>query len=141
MGHLVLNLQPFGGSVEEGGIPFRAMISFLAFGFGSGAAEYSPFVYGWSGFLDRSFEEASSMILPRYITATLSEMYLTTARSWVMNRQEKLNCARSCGNVQGRRRLIRYDEPGIDYQSPGYDNPLFLSAAEFMWISLHVRWQ
>ncbi len=55
-------------------------------GSGIGIADSSATEYGWSGSRLSSFDEASSTILPRYITAIRSLMCRTTDRSWAMNR-------------------------------------------------------
>ena len=51
----------------------------------SGIADRSERVYGWSGFLNSSSDDASSTILPKYMTPMRSEKYLTTDRSCAMN--------------------------------------------------------
>ena len=57
------------------------------FGDSIGTAESSACVYGCIGALvDRPRASPISTILPRYMTATRSEMWRTTERSWAMNR-------------------------------------------------------
>jgi len=55
-------------------------------GSGFGDAASSACVYGCSGRSNSSLVSATSTSEPRYITPTRSEMYLTTARLWAMNR-------------------------------------------------------
>jgi hypothetical protein len=55
-------------------------------GSGIGTAESRDFVYGWRGALYNTGAGACSTIFPRYITATWSALYFTTARSCAMNR-------------------------------------------------------
>ena len=68
-----------GGSLSD---DFR----FSTFGSGIGTAESSACVYGCMGMLKSSRPSASSTILPRYITATRSQIWRTMLRSWAMNR-------------------------------------------------------
>ena len=58
----------------------------LALGSGIGTADSSACVYGCAGSCRASSPRPISTILPRYITATRSEMCRTTDRSWAMNR-------------------------------------------------------
>ena len=53
-------------------------------GSGTGTAEISAFVYGCLGWAYSESRSAISTILPRYITATRSEMWRTTDRSCAM---------------------------------------------------------
>ena len=55
-------------------------------GSGTGTADSSACVYGCRGAAYSESPSASSTILPRYITATRSEMCRTTDRSCAMNR-------------------------------------------------------
>jgi len=55
-------------------------------GSGIGIAESSEPVYGCRGRRYSCCPDATSMILPRYITATRLEMCFTTERSWAMKR-------------------------------------------------------
>lgn len=61
-------------------------------GSGIGMPEIRAYVYGCSGCLYSSVLDAISTILPRYITATLSLMCLTTARSCATNRYVRFSC-------------------------------------------------
>ena len=55
-------------------------------GSGSGMADTSASVYGCMGAWNRSSTGPISTILPPYMTATRSQKYSTTLRSWAMNR-------------------------------------------------------
>src|SRR4030042_2100561 len=85
-GHRVWNLHPGGGFAGLGTSPGRMILSLLRSGAGTGITDRSASVYGWTGFSKSAFFEAYSAILPRYITATLSHMYLMVLRSGDMNR-------------------------------------------------------
>ena len=65
--------------------PFAAPLIRFVRGFGFGTASSSIRLYGCSGFLKDS-ESESSTIFPKYITATLSHIFLTTARLCDMKR-------------------------------------------------------
>src|SRR5437764_379319 len=60
-------------------------------GVGDGTADSSALVYGCSGRSYNRSRDVSSTILPTYMTATRSEMWRTTDRSWAMNRYVRLN--------------------------------------------------
>src|SRR5258705_3322066 len=83
-GQRPLNGQPLGISVALGSGPSRTMRVPWASGSGTGTADRSASVYGWYGGAKTSATEPSSTTTPRYITATWSATYRTTARSWEM---------------------------------------------------------
>src|ERR671917_2609826 len=87
-GQRLLKRQPEGGFTGEGTSPSRTIRSRSSStsGSGTGTAESRAWVYGCKGLLYSSSLGAISTITPRYITPTRSEMYLTTERSWEMNR-------------------------------------------------------
>ena len=89
-GHRVRNRQPEGGLTGLGRSPssrIRLRVALAWRGSGSGIADSSACVYGCAGRLEQLVAVgAISTILPRYITATRSEMCRTTDRSWAMNR-------------------------------------------------------
>src|SRR5699024_11186336 len=68
-------------------------------GSGCGTAESKDLVYGCIGLLYISSAEPNSTILPKCITAILSEIYLTMERSWAINRKVML-C--SCCNFNNK---------------------------------------
>ena len=84
--HLVLNTQPAGGLIGEGRSPLRMIRSLLRsdLGSGCGTADNNAVVYGWCGAEKRSSVFAISIILPKYITATRSEICWTTDKSWAI---------------------------------------------------------
>ena len=57
----------------------------VADGSGTGMADSNAAVYGCAGRVKSASGDATSHSLPRYITATRSLTFLTTARSWAMN--------------------------------------------------------
>ena len=78
----VLKRHPEGGSIGDGISPSSTIvISSLAVGSGKGLDPNNSSVYGWAGFSYSSFDSETSQSFPRYITATRSEIFLTTARS------------------------------------------------------------
>ncbi len=82
----VRNRQPLGGFIGLGTSPVRMIRSRSRsiFGLAAGAADNSACVYGWAGRSYTSSRVPFSTILPRYITATRSEMCRTTDRSCAM---------------------------------------------------------
>ena len=86
MGQRGWKRQPVGGLRGLGTSPARVMRSRFLVGSGIGMADISAWVYGCAGLPNRSSREAISAILPRYITATRSEICSTTARLWATNR-------------------------------------------------------
>ena len=56
-----------------------------ACGSGTGMADSSAAVYGCAGLVYNPSGDATSHNLPRYMTATRSLTFFTTARSWAMN--------------------------------------------------------
>src|SRR3990167_984784 len=88
--HLVWNGHPSGGLSGDGMSPPRTTL-FLLPGLTLGTAARRALVYGCSGPPKSSSVPALSTILPRYITATASLMWLTTWRSCAMNRYERWN--------------------------------------------------
>ena len=87
-GQRVWNRQPVGGFAGEAGRPASRIRSRVVLdpGSGTGTADISAFVYGCSGSAYSSSEAACSTMPPRYITATSSETWRTTARSWAITR-------------------------------------------------------
>src|SRR5206468_8367479 len=87
-GHRGWNRHPDGGLIGDGTSPSRMIRFFWAAmsGSGMGTADIRAPVYGCLGFRYSVSPDASSTILPRYITATRSDTCLTTERSWAMNR-------------------------------------------------------
>ena len=89
------NLQPDGGVTGLGISPS----SFSAFprtsGSRDGIADSNAFVYGWLGFEKSDRVGADSTRVPRYITATVSQMWATTLRSWLMKRKVFISSPRN----------------------------------------------
>ena len=116
---------------------------------GTGTAESSAVVYGCSGRRYSSSDEATSTILPRYITATRSAMWRTTARSWAMNRYVRLNSRLEAleqvddlgldRHVEGRDRLVADDQVRLDRERAGDPDALALAAGELVRIALDER--
>ncbi len=82
----VRKTQPLGGLIGLGRSPSRRIRLRVrsALGSGCGAADSKAFVYGCFGLLNISEVLPISTIFPRYITATRSEMCLTTDKSWAI---------------------------------------------------------
>ena len=89
IGQRVLKRHPDGGEIGVGTSPFRMMRSLFIFGSGIGIADNNACVYGWIGRRKSSLVWQTSIILPRYITATRSEMCSMTANPCEMNRYVK----------------------------------------------------
>ena len=87
-GHRVWKTHPDGGFAGLGIVPWRMTRSRVAsiVGSGMGTADKSAFVYGCFGSSYSVIRSEISMILPRYMTAILSEMWRTTARSCAIRR-------------------------------------------------------
>src|SRR5262245_27140124 len=84
-GQRVRNRPPDGGLSGEGtSPPTPGSSSGLVSGSGTGIAESKAAVYGCLGDRNRSSGEPISHSLPRYITATRSLTFFTTARSCAM---------------------------------------------------------
>ena len=83
-GHRGWKRHPDGGSTGDGGSPTTSTGVGGASGSGTGIDASSTLVYGCIGARYSSSLGATSHSLPRYITATRSLMFLTTARSWAM---------------------------------------------------------
>src|SRR4030042_1198431 len=81
--HLGWNGQPLGGFTRSGGNPGMDARRFLG-PLIDGNDPSRPDGYGWAGFLKTMFVGPSSMILPAYMTAILSETSATTDTSCVM---------------------------------------------------------
>src|SRR5256885_1693814 len=73
------NRQPVGRSTGLGGSPTTPTASDTRPGTSRGTAMSRPRVYGWRGFVKSSFVSAVSTIRPRYMTATRSQTWRTTA--------------------------------------------------------------
>src|SRR5271157_6258634 len=84
-GQRVWKRQPGGGAAGLGTSPFRTIRSRFKVGSGTGIADRSAWVYGWSGREKRSSVPARSTIWPRYITATWWLIARTTDRWCEMN--------------------------------------------------------
>src|SRR4051794_5815322 len=84
-GHRVRNRQPDGGATGEGGSPTTSPTWVDTSGSGAGIACSSRYEYGCAGVEYSRSGGATSQIFPRYITATRSLTFFTTARSWEMN--------------------------------------------------------
>ena len=84
----VWNRQPDGGDDGLGISPWRMMRrrDRSATASGTATADSRATEYGCNGREYSASDEATSTIFPRYITATRSAMWRTTARSWAMNR-------------------------------------------------------
>ena len=87
-GQRVRNRHPDGGSIGLGMSPVSVIRSRSRSitGSGSGIADSNACVYGCAAAVYSSSAGPTSTSLPRYITATMSEMCRTTDRSWAMNR-------------------------------------------------------
>src|SRR5262245_41516493 len=84
-GQRVRNRQPDGGATGDGGSPTTSLTWATTSGSGAGMACSNRYEYGCAGCEYRRSGGATSQILPRYITATRSLTFFTTARSWEMN--------------------------------------------------------
>ena len=87
--------QPFGRSIGLGGSPTTPGAPEARPGTSRGTAWTSPRVYGWRGLSSSSFVSAVSTIRPRYITATRSQTWRTTARLWAIRSTVRPSCSRS----------------------------------------------
>jgi hypothetical protein len=85
-GQRVLNRQPDGGLIGDGGSPRSVALARAAPGSVDGIESSSALVYGCSGCLYTDSPGPTSQNLPRYMTATRSLTCLTRARSCAMNR-------------------------------------------------------
>src|SRR5204863_7793033 len=83
-GHRVRKRQPDGGATGDGGSPATSLTFGTASGSGLGMACSSTNEYGCAGWEYKRSGGATSQILPRYMTATRSLTFFTTARSWEM---------------------------------------------------------
>ena len=101
---------------------------------GAGSTASRPCVYGWRGFLKSSSTSATSTMFPAYITATLSHISATTARSWVIRRIDASICVLELpeqlqdlgldGHVERGRYLVRDEERRPPDQRHRYHRPL-----------------
>src|SRR5256712_9164206 len=95
--------QPPGMSMGLGTSPASTLRARRTSGSGTGTAESSACVYGCWGRANSSAVDASSTIVPRYMTATRWARYFTLARSWEMNKYVMPSVARSSSS----RRMAR----------------------------------
>ena len=102
-------------------------------------------MYGWAGARYSSSLGATSQSLPRYITATRSLMFFTTARSWAMKISvrpcclevlEQVEDLRLDADVERRHRLVADDQARVEDERAGDRDALALAAGELVGLAL-----
>ena len=101
------NRQPVGRRIGLGGSPTTAAASEVRPGTSRGTARSRPCVYGCRGFVNSSAVGAVSTIRPRYITATRSQTWRTTAMLCAMNSIVSPSCSPQVLEQVEHRRLHR----------------------------------
>ena len=117
-------------------------------GSGIGTADSSACVYGCVGVSNTASTSPISTIRPRYITATRSAMWRTTARSWATNRYDRPSSARSLveevddagldRHVEGGDGLVEHDQLRLEGERPGDADALALTPGEVLRVAVGV---